>query len=104
MLNELISREVRVDRVTDKYIYSTEFLTYSKTDFFVACHAHERYEWAHSWRVAGYDCRVYDTQEEATAHFAETARVWDWDVRACYVKVVHTTELIVKKHRNKVRG
>lgn len=103
MRKELIKRQVVVNSTTTKFIYSSEFLTYAAIHYFVAVHPHRRYKWGGE-RAGGYDCTVYHTMEEAQAAIAATARVWDWDPNACYIKVVHTEEHVTKHHRNKVKG
>ena len=103
MLGKVINRQEVVRSTTSKYVYTTEFIELERTNFFVACHQHQRYSWG-GWRAAGYDCTTYATQDEALAQVKHTAMIWDWDPRACYIKVVHTTEHITKHHRYKVKG
>lgn len=103
MRKELIRRQVVVNSTTTKFTYSTEFLTYKVIHYFVAVHPHYKYERS-GWRAGGYDCSVHHTMEEAQAAVVHTARVWDWDPKACYIKAMESTELVVKHHRNKVKG
>lgn len=91
MRTALLSSTEATRSTTAKYRYTIEFQ-----------------QWAvETWHLCYYnetDCTVYDTVEAAQAAIHKTAVLWHWNECKVFLKKYESTELVVLRHRYKVKA
>ena len=84
-----MTREIKgtIDRITEKYIYTTEVLFIEEEEWFV-------HFGPQSW-----SCAVYRSREAAEAARPNEERIWE--KKTTHVRMEKHTRVIVKHHRYK---